>query len=184
MTHEPRDLEQEPGAHSGTSEEPPCTPGEHGGLLAVGLFKLFKAVFFTALGAGALHLVHKDIGDLVVRIINYLPVDPEGRLVGIVMDKADLLDAHHLRRIGIGAIVYAALCLVEGTGLVLRKVWAEYFTVILTALGLPLELFELARHVTGFKIGALVVNLAILLYLLWVLKQKRERATSQPDCQP
>ena len=149
------------------------TRGETGGLLAVGIFKLLKAIFFLCVGAGAIHMVHKDMAEVLTRVVNTLRLDPEGRVVGVLMDHAGLLNAQYLRRIGVGAFSYAGLCLIEGTGLVLRKPWAEYFTVILTALGLPLELFELSRHANWFKAGALVLNLAILLYLLWVLKRRR-----------
>ena len=138
----------------------------------MGLFKLSKAIFFTSVGVGALHLVHRNLGDLVVHLIDSLPIDPEGRVVSLIMDKADLIDAHDLRRIGAGAFIYALLCLVEGTGLVLRKTWAEYFTVVLTAMGLPVEAFEIVHRFTWFKVGAIAVNLLILLYLLWVLKQR------------
>ena len=159
------------GNPSGTPEAP-ASEAERRGLFLVGLFKISKVIFFTSIGAGAFHLVHRNLGDLVMRLIDSLPIDPEGRVVSMVMDKADLIDAHDLRRIGAGAFIYAVLCLVEGTGLLMRKTWAEYFTTILTALGLPVETFEILRHFTWFKVAALVMNLAILLYLLWVLKKR------------
>lgn len=149
------------------------------GLLYVGIFKLLKAVFFIAIGLGALHLVHRNLGELVTRLVDSLPIDPEGRIVSMVMDKADLINGHDLRRIGTGAIIYAVLCVIEGSGLILRKGWAEYFTLILTTLGLPLELFELARHATWFRGGALAVNLLILLYLGYVLKQRQPQELAQ-----
>ncbi len=154
----------------------PNTPADQRGLFLVGLFKLSKAVFFTSIGAGALHLVHRNLGQLVMHLIDSLPIDPEGRVVSMIMDKADLIDAHDLRRIGAGAFIYATLCLVEGYGLVMRRTWAEYFTVILTAMGLPVETFEILRRFTWFKVGALAVNLFILLYLLWVLKKRGKNA--------
>ena len=143
------------------------------GLFLVGLFKLCKTIFFLGVGAGAIHLIHRNLGELVMRIIDALPIDPEGRVVSLVMDKADLIDAHDLRRIGAGAFIYATLCLIEGTGLVLRKGWAEYFTVTLTVLGLPLEVFEILHRVTALKLGALAINLVVLVYLLWVLKKRQ-----------
>lgn len=146
------------------------------GLLLLGLFKLLKAIFFLMVGAGALHLVHRNLGEIVSHFVDSLPIDPEGRVVSVIMDKADLINAHDLRRIGAGAFIYSALCVVEGTGLVNRKTWAEYFTVTLTALGLPIEGFEILRHFTLLKVGAMVVNLAILLYLLWVLKRRQRSA--------
>ena len=156
-----------------SSNEAPCSDAERRGLFLVGLFKMAKAVFFVGVGAGALHLVNRNIGELVMRLIDALPIDPEGRIVSLVMDKADLIDAHDLRRIGAGAFIYAVLCLIEGTGLLMRKHWAEYFTVILTVLGLPLELFELLHRVTWLKIGALAANLLILFYLVWILKRRQ-----------
>ncbi len=146
---------------------------EQRGLFLVGIFKICKAIFFLGVGAGAIHLIHRNIGELVMRIIDALPIDPEGRVVSMVMDKADLIDAHDLRRIGAGAFIYAVLCVIEGSGLLMRKSWAEYFTVILTTLGLPLEVFELTHRVTPLRISALVTNLAILFYLLWVLKRQQ-----------
>lgn len=156
----------------GTGVQERDSPAERRGLFLVGLFKLSKFLFFLAVGAGALHLVHRNLGDLVMRLVDALPIDPEGRVVSIIMDKADLIDAHDLRRIGAGAFTYAVVCLVEGTGLLLRKTWAEYFTVVLTALGLPVEAFEILHRFNWYKVGAFAVNFLILLYLLWVLKKR------------
>jgi uncharacterized membrane protein (DUF2068 family) len=170
----------EPGDCPPGVNQPECSPAEKRGLLIVGCYKLAEGLFFIGVGAGALHLIHKDVGYLVMRVVNALPVDPEGRLVSILMDKADLIDAHDLRRIGDFAFLYAATRLVEGTGLLMRKAWAEYFTVILTVLGLPVEIFELMRRATWLKAGAFVVNLAILIYLIWVLKQRQRVPLSGP----
>jgi uncharacterized membrane protein (DUF2068 family) len=145
------------------------------GLLVVGIYKMVKVVFFCALGFGALHLIHKNLGDEVLRITEMLRLGPESHIVSFLMDKADLIGHHQLRQASMFAFGYAGLCLIEGTGLLLRRVWAEYFTVILTMLGLPLEAYELLQRFNWFKVGALVVNLAVLFYLLMVMKRKRER---------
>lgn len=173
------DFVDHPRAIRGPLDQEACPETAHNsadqrGLFLVGIFKLCKFVFFIGVGAGAIHLIHRNVGELVMRIIDALPIDPEGRVVSLVMDKADLIDAHDLRRIGAGAFVYAMFCLVEGTGLIMRKSWAEYFTVILTTLGLPLELFELIHRVTTLRVSALLVNLSILFYLLWVLKRQQK----------
>ena len=143
------------------------------GLLLVGLFKLSKAVFFTAVGAGAMHLVHKDVGDVMQHIVEALRLDPEHRVVIFLLHKADLINPHQLREAGTLSFLYAAVCVVEGTGLVLRKRWAEYFTVFLTAMGLPWECYELIYKFSPYKVGLLVINLVVLAYLIWVLVQKR-----------
>lgn len=148
--------------------------GHQRGLLVVGLFKLSKAVFFTAVGAGALQLVNRNVGDVLMHVIDALRIDPEKHFVGILMDHAGLINSYQLRRAGILSFLYATVCVVEGTGLVLEKGWAEYFTVILTAMGLPWESYELMERFSGYKVALLVINLVVLLYLVWILKKKRK----------
>lgn len=151
------------------------THSEHSrGLLLIGLFKLSKAVLSTALGFGALKLVHSDIGVVVLRITDALRIDPESRLVSLVMDKADLIGSHQLRQFSWITFLYAAICLVEGTGLMMEKGWAEYFTLILTIVALPWECYELAKHVTTLRLVLLVINLVVLAYLAWLLGRKRK----------
>ena len=66
----------------------------------------------------------------------------------------------------IGLIVYGVLQLVEATGLWLVKRWGEYFAVVATSLGLPIEIYELSEKVTWLRVGALVINVAAVVYLL------------------
>jgi uncharacterized membrane protein (DUF2068 family) len=156
---------QEGGSHaSGTHDR---------GLLLIGLFKLGKAIFFFCIGAGAIHLLHKDVGDEVTRLALRLRFDPESRLVALILHKADLIDAHRLRQISVGTFGYSALALTEGVGLLLEKVWAEYLTLILTASFLPWELYEIARRPDWFRLSLLLINLAVLAYLIWLLRRKK-----------
>ena len=142
------------------------------GLMLIGLFKLAKAIFFFCIGAGAVHLLHKDVGDEVTRLALRLRFDPESRLVALLLQKADLIDAHRLRQISVGTFGYSALALTEGIGLLLEKVWAEYLTLILTVSFLPWELFELFRKPDWFRLSLLIINLAVLAYLVWLLRRK------------
>src|ERR1700722_4567931 len=96
------------------------------GLLLIGLFKLAKAIFFFCIGVGAIHLLHKDLEDEVMRLALRLRFDPESRFVALLLDKVDLIDAHRLRQISVATFGYSALALTEGVGLLLEKVWAEY----------------------------------------------------------
>jgi len=149
------------------------------GLLAIGLFKLGKAILFFALGVGAIHLLHKDLGDEIVRLAKELKFDPESKIVALVLDKVDLIDDHRLKLISFGTFAYSALALTEGIGLMLEKVWAEYLTLILTMSFLPWELYELARHPNWYRLSLLLINLAVLWYLVWLLRKKKTSAESQ-----
>ena len=73
----------------------------------------------------------------------------------------------HVNVVAIAAIAYAVLEGTEGVGLAMRRRWAEYLTVIATGLLIPYELYEVIRHVTLFKVGALLLNLAVVGYLAY-----------------
>src|SRR6201997_2375338 len=156
---------EEEGKHSRASHDR--------GLLAIGLFKLAKAIFFFAIGVGAIHLLHKDLEDEVLRLAVKLKFDPESRFVSLLLDKVDLIDAHRLRQISVATFGYSGLALTEGVGLLLEKVWAEYLTLILTISFLPWELYELARRPDWFRLSLLLINLAVLWYLVWLLRRKK-----------
>jgi uncharacterized membrane protein (DUF2068 family) len=147
--------------------------GRDRGLLLIGLFKLGKAIFFFCIGAGAIHLLHKDLGDEVMQLATRLKFDPENRFVTLLLDKVDLIDDHRLRQIGFATFGYSALALTEGCGLLMEKVWAEYLTLILTISFLPWELYELARRPDWFRLSLLIINLAVLWYLVWLLRRKK-----------
>jgi uncharacterized membrane protein (DUF2068 family) len=63
-------------------------------------------------------------------------------------------------------LIYGLLQLVEGTGLWLLKRWGEYFAVVATSLGLPIEIYELTGKITYIRVGALLINIAAVVYLL------------------
>jgi uncharacterized membrane protein (DUF2068 family) len=151
------------------------------GLLAIGLFKLVEAAFFLSVGVGALHFIHRDLGDAALRLVVRLRMDPEGRVVGFLLDHMDAITAHRLREIGVATFFYAGLRVTEGVGLVLEKAWAEYLTVGLTVSFLPWEMYEIVRRLDWIRVGLFLVNLGVLAYLLWWLRRKRPRVGQASD---
>ncbi len=154
-------------------------------LVLIGAVKLFKAVILIALGFGALRLVHRDLVDTFMRWVVDMRFDPEGRLVTLLFEKVAGISPHRLRQISIGIFCYAAMDLVEGSGLVLEKWWAEYLTLIVTASFLPWEAFEIVRHVTKAKIVISLLNLAVVVYLVVYLQARaRLRLHSKDHREP
>ena len=139
----------------------------------IALYKLLQAALLVAVGVGALKLLHKDVADVLYNLAKDLRMNPEGHLVGFLLDKASLLDDKRLHQISFFLFGYAALGVIEGLGLMLEKVWAEYFTSFITASFLPIEIFELMHRVTWLRIGLLVLNLAVLAYLVSHLIRRR-----------
>jgi uncharacterized membrane protein (DUF2068 family) len=142
-------------------------------LLLIALFKLFKGFLLLAVAIGAVRLLHKDIAESVEHWVHVLRVDPENRYIHRLLAKLFAVTPKQLRELSAGTFIYSGLLLTEGVGLLLRKRWAEYFTVITTGLLIPLEVYELARHFTAAKVAVLVVNVLIVWYLLARLRRER-----------
>jgi uncharacterized membrane protein (DUF2068 family) len=70
--------------------------------------------------------------------------------------------------VGLG---YAALLITEAVGLWFEFAWAAYLVIVSTSFFLPFEAYELRDGVTPAKAALLVVNLAIVGYLIARLKQ-------------
>src|SRR4051794_6230018 len=106
----------------------------------IALFKLVKALLLIAVGVGALSMRHNHDGTLATWI-HALVFDPHGRLFHEAVAKISGLDTRQLTGIAIGSLVYAAVFLVEGVGLMLRRGWAEVLTTIITISFIPLEIY-------------------------------------------
>jgi uncharacterized membrane protein (DUF2068 family) len=140
-------------------------------IMLIGAFKLAQALLFVLLGIGAIRLLHRDLVEIAEHFIYQLRfINPEGRLVNLVLVKVAQIDPHRLRQISAAIFVIAALDALEGMGLVLEQAWAEFVTLILTASLLPLEMWELIRRVTWMKLGLIVINLAVVVYLLFYVR--------------
>ena len=142
-------------------------------LILIALFKLVKALLLIAVGIGALRLLHKDVGSVIEHWVEVLRVDPDNHYVHTLLVKLFAVTPKQLEAVGVGTFFYAALLLTEGVGLLLRKHWAEYFTVITTAVFIPLEVFEMVKHLTTAKVVVLVINIAIVWYLIQRIRSRR-----------
>jgi uncharacterized membrane protein (DUF2068 family) len=138
----------------------------HKGLWFIGLFKLAYAIPLAAASFGVFRLVNEDTGALFEHMILRLHVDPGNRYIVKIAAWVSGIDEHHLRMAGFGAMAYAVLDFIEGVGLLMRKHWAEYLTVIVTGSLLPLEAYEVFSHLTGLRAALLCLNVAIVAYLI------------------
>ncbi|HEY1578983.1 MAG TPA: DUF2127 domain-containing protein [Terracidiphilus sp.] len=144
------------------------------GLLLIAIYKGLLTLFFIAVGVGALHMLNKDIDDLISRLGDLLKLNPESKFVNFLYDRAGLISNPVLKRIGALAFVYAGVSLAEGIGLYLEKAWGEYLTLAITASFLPWEIFEVVHRVTWVRVALLVINAFVFVYLLNVVASRRK----------
>jgi uncharacterized membrane protein (DUF2068 family) len=164
------------GGDSAGAEKPAVWKHHDRGLLLIGVFKLAEALFFVLVGVGAIHYLHRDLREAILNLAVRLRRDPEGRLVGFVLNHLDSMTAHRLREIGVATFLYAGLRVAEGLGLVLEKAWAEYLTVGVTMSFLPWEMYEIVQRLDWVRVGLLIINLLVLAYLIWMLQRKKQAA--------
>ncbi len=136
-------------------------------LRLIAIFKFLKAAFLIALGVGLFKLIHKDIGDVLMRWSEALRLNPGSHFVNVALEKAAHLRPEQVKKLGLGSFLYAGLFLAEGTGLWLRKRWGEWLTVIITSSLVPVEVYEIYRHFSDAKVVVLALNVAIVLYLIY-----------------
>ena len=145
------------------------------GLILIAAFKLGQALLFFAMGIGAFRLLHKDIGDVLEKLVNHLRFNPESKFINFLLVKSSILDYRLLKRIVEVFFIYAALDLVEGIGLYLEKTWAECLTLAITASFLPWEVIEICRKLTLVRVSLLTLNVLVFFYLLKLVVARGKR---------
>jgi uncharacterized membrane protein (DUF2068 family) len=139
----------------------------------IALFKLLKAILLIAVGVGALKLLHRDVASVLEHWVAMLGLDPGNQYVDRALEKAANLSPNKIKDLGVVSFIYAGLFLTEGIGLWLVKRWAEWFTVIITGSLVPFEVYEIHRHPTPIKILVLIINIAVVGYLLYRIRSER-----------
>jgi uncharacterized membrane protein (DUF2068 family) len=140
-------------------------------LRLIAIFKFFKAGLLIALGIGLFKLLHKDLGDVLQHWCEAMRLDPGSHFVNLALEKAAHVSPEQVKKLGLVSFLYAGLFLAEGTGLWLQKRWGEWLTVIITSSLVPVEIYEIYRHFSPVKVGVLVVNVAIVLYLIYHIRR-------------
>jgi len=88
------------------------------------------------------------------------------KLIGLIQHSFTLT-GRTLTYLAIGLVIYSLIELAEGVGLWLGQRWGEYFAMVATSIFLPYEIYDLTVKVTWLRVGALVINLLLVVYLVW-----------------
>jgi uncharacterized membrane protein (DUF2068 family) len=145
-----------------------------GAVLVIAVFKFLKGAVLLALAFGALSLLHKDVALEVEHWLDQLRIDPDNEFIGALLSKLQLVHTKELKEISALGAGYATLFLIEGTGLLFRKRWAEWLTIVATSSLMPLEVYELIKEFTVVRLLVVVVNAAVVLFLIYRVRQKEK----------
>lgn len=148
-------------------------------LRAVAAFECFKGVFVVLMGICALALVHKDTWLIAESILALLHISTDHRFAQMFLDFADSITDARLWAAARIAFAYAILRFSEAYGLWKERTWAEWVACVSGTLLLPLEIRELFRGVTFIRCALLAGNIAIVLYMVYIIlanqRERRER---------
>ncbi|MDX6583804.1 MAG: hypothetical protein QOI10_2988 [Solirubrobacterales bacterium] len=144
-------------------------------LRAIAIDRALHFLILSALSAGVFLIASNevDLRDKFYAVLGALHGGlggPTAESNGRFVDRIEhLLNLPHdkLQLIGLALAAYALVQGAEAVGLWLQRRWAEYLAVVSTSAFLPIEIYELIDGVTVLKVLALVINLAIVVYLLF-----------------
>ncbi|HWC85487.1 MAG TPA: DUF2127 domain-containing protein [Solirubrobacteraceae bacterium] len=140
----------------------------------IGAERTVRALVLIAIGIVLVSHTHTDWGRVVSNLARDFGLDPSRNGIRRLTAKAHRLPPHKLLLYGIVALAYGALEGTEAYGLLRRRAWGEYLTVVATSLLLIPEVWELLKGATALKVAAFVVNILIVAYLVHRLRRRRE----------
>ena len=137
-----------------------------------------KGVVVLLAATGLLALVHKDLNDLAIRLVEHTHLNPAAKYPHIFLDAISHLQHPRLLWLAIGAAAYGAIRLVEAYGLFWERAWAEWLAVLSGGLYVPLEVIGFVRKPSLLGLVVLAVNLAVVAVMIWALVRKRSHGNS------
>ncbi len=137
-------------------------------LRAVASFELSKGLVVLAAGCGVLLLLHRNTSEIAQSLLTLLHISPDHRLAHLIMRQANRITDKKLWTFAAVAACYSAMRFVESYGLWKARAWAEWIALISGAMYLPFEVRELIRRLSLFHFALLIVNLAVVLYMVYL----------------
>jgi uncharacterized membrane protein (DUF2068 family) len=155
-------------------------PHSLGVLRLIAVFKFLKATLVIVTGLGLLRFYDPAFQAALHKLIGGLQYAFEQKLLREGLAFLSGMSPKRIQIIAAATFAYAGLFLVEGVGLWLGLHWAEVLTVVATSSLIPLEVYELARHPSVNKVLVILINVAILAYLIWRLRREAASRRATP----
>jgi uncharacterized membrane protein (DUF2068 family) len=143
------------------------------GFWVIGTYKLVKATLLLAAGVLLLRTGKYDVVQELERLGDWLHLDRDSRFLHWAISRLSGLEEHRLAAIGAGTILYGLLYVAQSAGLLLRRRWGAYLVIVTTGFLIPVETYATIRRPDAPRISVLVLNLAIVAYLVVKLRQGR-----------
>ncbi|PYX39730.1 MAG: DUF2127 domain-containing protein [Acidobacteria bacterium] len=144
-------------------------------LRAVASVEFLKGLVVLLAGFGVLSLVHRDAWDVAESFLEWLHISPDAHYAQVFLNLADQVTDTKVWAVALGALTYSTLRFFEAYGLWRERAWAEWLAMISGGIYLPFEIYELMRRLDWIRLGIFLVNLAVVLYMVYLRIQDRPR---------
>lgn len=159
-------------AHRTSDEDPRDEGARHDRLLPwIAAERSIRAVVLVAIGVVLVTHPHTDWGKTISDLSRHLGFDPSRNGIEKIIAKVRAISPHKYEIFGGVAIAYGVLEGAEGYGLWRRRRWGEHLTIVATSLLFIPEIWEITKTPTALKIAALVLNIAVVAYLIVRLRR-------------
>ena len=142
-------------------------------LRAVATFEFLKGIFVIVMGICALALVHRDLWVDAESVLALFHISTDRHSAQVFLDFADNITDARLWAAARIAFAYGLLRMTEAYGLWKGREWAEWLALVAGSLLLPFEIRELMRGITAWRTALFVGNMAVVLYMLYVIRENR-----------
>lgn len=152
-------------------------PVAHKALRPIAVFEAFKGAIVLIAGFGLLSFLGRGADQFAAQLVHRLHLNPAHHYPQIFIHAmAEVTNARLWLLAGLAAL-YAAVRFTEAYGLWHERRWAEWFAACSGAIYVPVEIYELTVRVSWIKATALILNLVVVAYMVWLLFQSaRPRA--------
>ncbi len=154
------------------------------GLRSVATVEFTKGVIVVLAGLGLFSIRHRDIWGLAESFLEFFHVNPYHHYVGVFIDLVYRVSDMRLWKVALLASVYTIVRFVEAYGLWYALPWAQWLALASGALYIPFEIIDLISHPTRFRLLVLAVNLVIVLYMLYLRLEARQKRHAELVRQP
>ena len=145
------------------------------GIRAIAVYEALKGAIVLIAGIGVLTLIHKNIQDFAENVVFGLHLEATSHYPQMFIEAVGKIDATKIVYIFLFSVVYTIVRFVEAYGLWYLKAWAEWFAIISGSIYLPLEIYEIFKKPDVLRISIFLVNLAIVLYLIYVRREEHHK---------
>ena len=150
----------------------PAGKAIHEGLRAVAALEALKGVLALLAAGGLFYVIPRDFRHVAVELVGRLHLNAGKHYPNVFVRILEDASNAQLWTVATLVVAYAAVRFTEAYGLWHERAWGEWVAALSGGIYVPLELYELSRHVTWIRITALVLNLAIVGFMVFCLRSR------------